>query len=150
MKINNINPLEPGRQDVRSVEHASDPFARQLVFRQELSRLSNDQQQKQLAAMADEIDRQGEKLARTGDIREVERYRALIRQFIDEIVSNGYAFSKENSMAPRGRHRIFATVKTINDKLDELAKRVLSEQSDNIDLLARVDEIRGLILDMLL
>jgi len=103
-----------------------------------------------LNELKDKIDKQGENLSEMVDVREYDRYRRLIREFLDEVVSNGYAFSKEDSYAARGgRHRYIATVKIVDEKLDELGKAVMSEQADKIEILGRVDEIRGLLLDLL-
>jgi len=100
--------------------------------------------------MKSDIDEQGKRLADRVDVREFEKYRRLIRDFLDEIVSNGYTFSKEDAYASRGRHRYIATVKIVDEKLDELGKEVIKEQADSIEILHRIDDIRGLLMDLMM
>lgn len=137
-------------QSVRSSDAVDGERDSSVVFRKTLTTLSNEQFHARLNELIKEIDLQGEKLSKRADIKEFEKYRRLIREFLDEVVSNGYAFSKDNAFGARGRHRFFATVRVIDQKLDELAREVLSGQTDSIALLHRIDDIRGLILDMIL
>jgi len=103
-----------------------------------------------LKDMKKEIDEQGKLLGDRVDVREFEKYRRLIREFLDEIVSNGYTFSKEDAYASRGRHRYIATVRIVDEKLDALGKEVIKEHADKIEILNRIDDIRGLLLDLMM
>ena len=40
-------------------------------------------------------------------------------------------------------------IRLVDEKLDELAQALVSEECDKIAILAKVDEIRGLLLDIL-
>jgi len=102
-----------------------------------------------LAEMKNDIDEQGKRLADRVDVKEYEKYRRLIRDFLDEIVSNGYTFSREDAYASRGRHRYIATVRIVDEKLDALGKEVMKEQADKIEILNKIDDIRGLLLDLM-
>ena len=150
MKIRNVNNLEQGLPGLRGVDLHSDEPDKVVVFHKTLTTLSKEQHTAHLQGLIKQIDEQGARLGQRADIKEFERYRQLIRSFIDEVVSHGYSFSKENSFEARGRHRFFATVKLVDEKLDALAKEVLSEQADSIAIVHQIDDIRGLILDMML
>jgi len=102
-----------------------------------------------LQEMKDGIDKQGKQLADRVDVKELEKYRRLIREFLDEIVSNGYTFSREDAYAARGRHRYIATVQIVDKKLDELGKELMQEHADMIEVLNKIDDIRGLLLDLM-
>jgi uncharacterized protein YaaR (DUF327 family) len=150
VKINNVNRMDPGGYPTRgsSVRSASETDT--LLFRRTLPDLSNEAYIARLHEIRKKIDEQGERLSDKADIKEYEKYRSLIRDFIDEIVSNGYTFSKEDSYASRGRHRYIATVEVVNKKLDELGKEVMQEQADKLEILSKIDDIRGLLLDMMM
>ena len=120
------------------------------VFRRTLTDLSKEVHEARLLEMKQEIDEQGARLADRVDVREFEKYRRLIREFLDEIVSNGYTFTREDAFASRGKHRYIATVRIVDEKLDELGKEVMKEHADKIDILARIDDIRGLLLDLMI
>ena len=80
----------------------------------------------------------------------MQQYRTLISELLDEVVSNAYAFQKENSFDSRGRPRVYSLIRKVNDKLEELAKEILSDNQDSIKIISKIDDIRGLIIDVLL
>jgi len=150
LKVENYNLAEQGLARAKSLEnHITNPD-NQLIFKKSLSDLTGEQRAAHISGLIAEIDRQGKRLAERVDISEFAKYRKLIKNFVDYVVSNSYDFNKESSFGARGRHRIFATVKTIDGKLDAMAKEILSGQADNIKILDEIGEIRGLILDMML
>lgn len=102
---------------------------------------------KELAA---KIDEQGRRLTQRADVGEMERYRELIAELLNEVVSNAYAFRREKSIDSKGRIRICATITKINEKLDELAGKILDGNRDQLEIISRIDDIRGLILDIML
>ena len=119
------------------------------IFRRTLTDMSKEVHAARLAEMKKGIDEQGALLADRVDVKEFEKYRRLIREFLDEIVSNGYTFSREDAYAARGKHRYIATVKIVDEKLDELGKEVIAEQADKLEILGKIDDIRGLLLDLM-
>lgn len=82
------------------------------------------------------------------DVKDLQEYRKLIKEFINEIAAHSHEFSRENFLDRKGRHRVYGIVKKINETLDELAEELLSEEKDRISILSKIDEIRGLILDI--
>ena len=152
MKVSSINRRAETRSvptrgvDSRGVTEVDPPG-----FRRTLHDMSHEAYTARLLQMKKNIEDQAECLVDRVDVREYEKYRRLIREFLDEIVSNGYTFTRENAYTPRGgRHRYIATVETINEKLDALGKEVIKEQSDKIEILSKIDDIRGLLLDLML
>ena len=55
--------------------------------------------------MMEEITMQGDKLAKHRDIKDMRKYRALIKDFMNEIITRSHEFSRENFLDRRGRHR---------------------------------------------
>ena len=148
MRVQNVkqqSPLALASTELRSRE--SDTSER-TVFQRTLTTLSGQRRDDVINAMVNRIDEQGRRLISHIDIAEFARYRALIKEFIEDIVSNGYEFSKDNVFDKKGRHRFLVTVNTVDEKLDLLAKEILSGQADNLDVLHAVDDIRGLIFDL--
>ena len=150
MKIRNVQSAEQSIFGPAGPEIKEAPLQRPLLFRRALSNLGAEQFQRNMAALAHRIDEQGRQLVQKADIRELQKYRELVGEFIREIVSNSYAFDKENSYEARRRHKVFATVNKINVKLEELAQEMLFAQADNLAILNKVDDIRGLILDIMM
>jgi uncharacterized protein YaaR (DUF327 family) len=95
-----------------------------------------------------EISEQGERIAKKKDIKDMRRYRSLIKDFMNEIVSRSHAFSRENFLDRKGRHRVYGIIRLVDQNLDELAEELLKEQKDNLSILQKIGDIRGLILDI--
>ena len=120
------------------------------AFSRQLSESGADAYKGRIAELVEGITRQGRVLSERADIREFVKYRELISGLMHEVVSGAYSFCKKNTFDARGRHRIYAVVHKVNAKLDELAKEVLKEQQDNLRILEDIEDIRGLLVDMLL
>ena len=150
MRVQGQKATEAGVVTTRGADGANQNGGDTKVFSRTLTQMSTEMYKERLANMRDEIEEQAKRLGERVDVREFEKYRRLIRDFLDEIVSNGYTFSREDAYASRGRHRYIATVNVIDKRLDEMAKEVMKEQSDQIEVLNAIDDIRGLLLDMML
>jgi len=150
VKINNVNRPDPGGYPARGHNVRSADESEALLFKRTLTELTREAYIARLHDMKKNIDEQGRLLADKVDVKEFEKYRRLIREFIDEIVSNGYSFSKEDAFASKGRHRYIATIKIVDEKLDELGKQVMEENADQIEILSKIDDIRGLLLDLMI
>ena len=114
-----------------------------------ISNIEEQGLQQRLALMMEEITMQGKKLAKHMDIRDMEHYRALIKEFMNEIVSRSHKFSRENFLDRRGRHRVYGMVKLVDKALDELATELIKDEKDHLTILNKIDEIRGMLLDIL-
>ena len=68
---------------------------------------------------------------------------------MNEIVSRSHKFSRENFLDRRGRHRVYGMIKLVDENLDQLAAELIKEEKDHLLILSKIDEIRGLLLDIL-
>lgn len=134
----------PGKEERKVSE------SRESGFQEQLKHVENRNYEERLKELMDGITQQGEKLAKKNDIRELKIYKKLISEFLDEAVSNSHKFSKQSFLDRRGRHRVYAVIKRVNEELELLTQDVLKEEKDNIKILQRLDDIRGLILDIVM
>ena len=102
-----------------------------------------------LKNLLERIDMQSQRLSERLDIGELKRYRTLVKEFLDISLKNSSQFHKEHTLDSKGRHRIFAIVKKVDTELENLTREVLKQQKDNIGVLAKLDDIRGLLLDIM-
>ena len=102
-----------------------------------------------LSVLLDDIEKEGKKISKHMDVRDMKYYRSLIQQFMNEIVSRSHKFSRENFLDRRGRHRVYGIIKLVDENLDLLAAELLKEEKDHLLILSKIDEIRGLLLDIL-
>lgn len=105
--------------------------------------------QAKVSALVNEISEQGKKISKRTDIRDMRRYRELIKSFLNEVVYRSHKFSRENFLDRRGRHRVYGIIRLIDENLDELAGELLKDEKDNLAILSKVGEIEGLLLDIL-
>lgn len=120
------------------------------TFERHFNEQSQEKYRQEIERLTKSLDAQAETLAKKIDIYEFEKYRRLIGELINEVVSNAYAFKKENVLDARGRRKVYALIQTVDERLDQMAADVINRNIDSIGVLARVDDIRGLILDMML
>lgn len=113
-----------------------------------ISNIEEKDLQNKLSSLMNDITAQGEKLAKHMDIRDMKRYRELVKGFMNEVVNRSHEFSRENFLDRRGRHRVYGIVKLVDKNLDDLAGELLKEEKDNIAVLEKVNEIQGLLLDI--
>ena len=113
-----------------------------------VSHIENSELQEKLSNLMKDIEAQGEKIAKHMDIRDMKRYRSLVKEFMNEVAANSHAFSRENFLDRRGRHRVYGIVKEVDKSLDELAQELLKDEKDNLAILGKIDDIRGMLLDI--
>ncbi len=102
-----------------------------------------------LNALLEEISAHGKKISKHFDVKDMKHYRELIKEFMNEIVNRSHKFSRENFLDKKGRHRVYAMIKLIDKNLDELATELIKDEKDHLAILNKIDEIRGLLLDIL-
>ena len=104
--------------------------------------------QAKLNTLMEEITMQGDRIAKRKDIRDMKKYRGLIKDFMNEIINRSHQFSRENFLDRRGRHRVYGIIRLVDQTLDELAQELVKDEKDNLAILAKIGEIRGLLLDI--
>ena len=142
LKVNEVQQTAPVQQ-TQTAQPTDDSFRFMLASNIEEAGLAE-----RLNLMMEEIVMQGDKIVKRMDVRDMRRYRTLIKEFMNEIVNRSHKFSRENFLDRRGRHRVYGIIRLVDEKLNELAQELVSEECDKIAILAKVDEIRGLLLDI--
>lgn len=143
IKIDNIQQTQTGSA-TRQTQTNGEDFKFTLM-----SSLEEAGLQERLTLMMEDITMQGKKLGKHMDVRDMKHYRKLIQEFMNEIVNRSHKFSRENFLDRRGRHRVYGMIKRVNAALDELAQELMKEEKDHLSILGKIDEIRGLLLDIL-
>ena len=112
------------------------------------SHIEEAELQARLQALMEEITMQGEKLSKRRDVKDMRRYRGLIKDFLNEVVTHSHSFSRENFLDRRGRHRVYGIIRLIDENLDQLAQELMKDEKDNLAILNKIGEIQGLLLDI--
>ena len=113
------------------------------------SQIGEGELQEKVNSMLSDITTQGELLAKHMDIRDMKKYRGLIKDFLNEVVYRSHKFSRENFLDKRGRHRVYGIIRLVDQALDELAGELLEDEKNHVAILAKIGEIEGMLLDIL-
>ncbi|MCI8613513.1 YaaR family protein [Parablautia intestinalis] len=143
IKVNQTIPVSQPEQ-AAPVQESDGGFKFTLV-----SHIEEQELQARLSVLMEEITMQGDKLAKKRDIRDMKRYRGLVKEFMNEIISRSHSFSRENFLDRKGRHRVYGIIRLVDENLDELAQELMKEEQDHLAILSKIGEIRGLLLDIL-
>lgn len=142
IKVNQLMQLQQPDQ-TNKPQVSDDSFKFMLT-----SSIRESELQEKLNGLLQEISAQGDKISKKKDIRDMKHYRGLIKDFLNEVVTHSHSFTRENFLDRRGRHRVYGIIRLIDDNLDQLAQELMKEEKDNITILDKIGEIRGLLLDI--
>ncbi|MBU5437171.1 YaaR family protein [Tissierella sp. MSJ-40] len=139
--MENISPIE--------INKVKDKKAVQETFKQKLNEIEQEQIRSELKVLYDKIETQTGKLQNKLFIEDLVEYKKLVKEFLNVTVNNSHVFYKENSLDRRGRHRVYSLVKKVDNELDELTKDFLDVENNRLKILKRLDDIKGILLDIL-
>lgn len=140
--MNQVNQSAPVEQK-QQVQQSDGAFKFSLV-----SHIEEKELQARLQGLMEEITMQGERLGKKRDVKDMKKYRGLIKEFMNEIINRSHSFERENFLDRRGRHRVYGIIRLVDENLDELAKELMKEEKDHLAILGKIGEIRGLLLDI--
>ena len=138
-QVSQSTPVEP----VQSTQPTDGSFKFMLA-----SHVEGAELQARLQILMEEITMQGDRLYKRRDVRDMWHYRRLVKDFMNEVVTHSHAFSRENFLDRRGRHRVYGITRLIDENLDQLAQELMKDEQDNLAILNTIGEIRGLLLDI--
>ncbi len=118
--------------------------------------------------LADAVSMAGNAFSEEQTQENLEKFKTSVSQFIKFVVSNNFEVNIKQKRQRPGKSgqpsRLFVfsdytvpaqkknprySIDIINEKLDALARETLSAQSNNLKLLTQVNEIKGLIVDLM-
>ena len=142
IKVNQVNQTAQVTQ-TQHVQESDGSFKFMLASNIEEAELAG-----RLNTLMEQIDAEGKKLAKRRDVKDMRHYRSLVKDFLNEIVTHSHSFSRENFLDRKGRHRVYGIIRLVNDNLDQLAQELMRDEKDNLEILNKIGEIRGLLLDI--
>jgi uncharacterized protein YaaR (DUF327 family) len=115
-----------------------------------------------LREMLDEVHSSGDDLKQRPFPEEVRRYKKAVRNFLRYIVERGYTaeqqtgipnslktgFNRRQGAAHSRDRTVYTLIQVADRKLEQLASGILAGQLTQLELLARVDEINGILIDL--
>ena len=111
-------------------------------------RVSPEATEAATAELLDAVFEAGDRLKRRRDSATLAEYRDTVRRFLSAVVDRAMTVDERTSGSNIMKRKRYTLVQVIDAKLEQLAAGMISTQREQLDLLARVDEINGLLIDL--
>ena len=146
VKINNVRsggtPVLPEREAAGHPEKVGGRFTA------DLSKAQDSLSKEKMNELLDKITEQGRRLGEVPTYAELKAYRELVRSFLGEAVGQAYTLQSQTGWDRQGRQKMYAVVKEIDHQLAELAEDVRQGQERQLQIMGRLDAIRGMLVDL--
>ena len=143
-----INPgFRPLGKDLRM----GDPVAKPVTtksFADTMQQQDGHSSQQELQQRLQDIYRQGERLSKSMTVRELRLYRTMVKRFLEDTVRKGISLRDARGWDRRGRSKRYRLVEEIDSTLLELADELLQSEQGKMELLHKVGEIRGMLINL--
>ena len=115
----------------------------QMVLKQE-ERLHGEQ----ITRLLGDISSAGDRLARSRNLRDMAKFKMLVRRFLKESVESGLGLKQSHTWNQFGEGRRLKIVQTIDEKIIEMDEALLNEEQTSVELLGKIGEIKGLLINI--
>lgn len=144
--------IDQGFRPLGQNRASNDVSAKQLQprsFADVMVQQDADRTQEQLQQKLQDIHRQGDRLAKVMTVRELKLYRQMIKQFLEDTIRRGVVLKEVKGFDRRGRIKRYKLLDEIDASLVLMAEDLLDSEQGRIDLLNKIGEIRGLLINLL-
>jgi uncharacterized protein len=101
-----------------------------------------------LEELLDAVFSAGDSLKKAPTLDTIREYRQKVKAFVKYAVEHSVTLEETTSGTNILKRKRFTLVKVIDEKLEALAASVLAAQKEQIAILAQIDEINGLLVDL--
>ncbi|MDR1179094.1 MAG: DUF327 family protein [Spirochaetales bacterium] len=104
-------------------------------------------EQTRIAEALDAVHTRGETLKKTPTLKNADDYKQAVQRFIKLIVASCYEL-EVSERKHHGELKPDIQIRIIDAKLEKLAAQIMRGQKEELEILRRVDEIYGLLVDL--
>ncbi|MED1125063.1 YaaR family protein [Bacillus atrophaeus] len=144
MKINQDIRTIVEKKQLPSVKSAEISASFKTSMDSQSSKLKFDQ----LTRLLSDIEAFGKRLTKSRNFKDLARFKGLVKRFVKEAVDNGLSHETARSFDLYGNSRKLGIVKEIDEKLIQLTEEMMNQEQSAIDLLERIGEIKGLLINL--
>ncbi|MDQ4712235.1 YaaR family protein [Bacillus subtilis] len=117
-------------------------------FKTSMENQSSKMKLDQLTRLLSDIEAFGKRLTKSRNFKDLARFKGLVKRFVKEAVDSGLSHETSKSFDLYGNSRMLGLVKEIDDKLIQLTEEMMDQEKPAIDLLERIGEIKGLLINL--
>ncbi|MCL2481212.1 MAG: YaaR family protein [Spirochaetaceae bacterium] len=107
-------------------------------------------------SLLDDVHSIGEKLVEKPFASNIKEYRQAVKRFIAYVVKNAYSMETETGEKryikngnPSVKQFLWTNIKVVDEKLEKLAISILQNQKGQLTILKRIEEIEGILVDLM-
>lgn len=144
-----INPgMRPLGADRARTDLGSKPLT-QKNFSDMMSYQDEQRSMEQLQQKLQDIHLQGERLSRSMTVRELTHFRNMVKQFLEDTLRRGIGMKETKGFDRRGRTKRYKLLDEIDSVLVSMGEELLTTEEGRIELLHKIGDIRGLLINFL-
>lgn len=141
IRIDAPHLLNAPNPDSQSSQERSSEFSGVLSKTQKIQRI-------ELKSFLSRLGTQGKKLSESLSLLDLKDFRDMVKSFLRSTFGQSRKIQGESSWDSQGRPKVMTRIAKIDHALDELGKQLLDQQAKPLEILTKIDEIRGLIVDL--
>ncbi len=102
-----------------------------------------------LSTLIDEVHEAGEKLKDSVSLENIRIYKNRVKSFLRYVIHIMMDVDEKTSGTNILKKKRFTLIRVIDEKLERLVAAILRGQSEQLNILERIEEINGLIVDII-
>nr|AYQ75739.1 DUF327 family protein [Cohnella candidum] len=114
------------------------------MMQQQEENRSHEELQRKL----EDIRLQGDRLTRSMTVRELVLYRQMVKGFLEDTVRRGIGLKETKGWDRRGRGKRYKLLEEVDALLVGMGEELLHSEEGRLDLLHKVGEIRGMLINL--
>lgn len=122
---------------------------KQSQFLQRFEKIKSDDVRVKLEGIFEEIVEKSKDMEETLSLKNFVEYKKLVKEFMGIATENTHVFSQDSSLDRRGRRRVYSMIKQVDRELEGITREFLSNHVDHANVLKNMDEITGMLIDIM-
>ncbi|WJH36351.1 YaaR family protein [Paenibacillus aurantius] len=144
-----INPgWRPLGKDIKLPDSSNPAHVQQKSFSEMMQHQDVRASHEELNRIMEQIHLQGERLSKAMTVRELRQYKLLVKRFLEETARRGIVLRDTRGWDRRGRTKRYKLLEEIDEALVGMADDLLDQEQGRIELLQKIGEIRGMLINL--
>ncbi|MBC8079217.1 MAG: YaaR family protein [Gorillibacterium sp.] len=137
----------PAGRSLQVPDATATPSIQQKPFADLMRQKGEEVGQGELHKILEQIQLQGDRLAKSMTVRELRQYKLLLKRFLEETARKGVGMRDTRGWDRRGRTKRYKLLEEIDETLTAMADELLETEQGHIDILVRIGDIKGMLVN---
>ena len=117
---------------------------------EKISKVTDPLVRAEMGQLIGDIEERGKRLYASKGRKEFEDYKAAVKKFMQKVVGTSFKMEEKHGQKKDGKFVVYLTMEKVDEALEHLAQMLLVGQQDSMRLVAALNEIRGMLMDLYL